>query len=274
MEHSPFARRGGSPRGWPNRRRSTRVDYQTPIILTGHDATGRAFREETRTHTINLHGARIETVHQMLIGMQVGLENPRTGLAGKAVCVRVEDPAPGQAAGFVAVQLVEARNIWGLENPPADWSAGEGTDTDLAGAGARDLSSPAGDPLAIAFDLRFVEFERRSAQAMDSALQLLRDQAEATMRGVLTRFEARLAEIEAASEARLAEGVDRILAEAESSVEALRTEVAGQVAARHDGLALAVESALDSSEAEGGSSSPQPSSRSEAPFNIQPATKK
>jgi len=77
-----------------NRRRSTRVDFVVPVILTGRDASGQPFREETYTSTVNLHGAKIRTRHQVLVGSQLVVENPRNGMSEKAICVHIVEHLP------------------------------------------------------------------------------------------------------------------------------------------------------------------------------------
>ena len=116
---SPFSRHPGGT----NRRRSTRLDLVLPVVLSGRDASGESFREETQTSTVNLHGAKVETSRNILVGMQVSIENPLTGDVEKAVCVRVFEGAPGDRKHFIATQLVRPGNIWGIEDPPEDWSA-------------------------------------------------------------------------------------------------------------------------------------------------------
>ena len=120
MGQIPF-RRSGTADSAASRRRSTRVEFSVPIVLTGRDAAGQPFREETETSTVNLRGCKLRTRHSVLVGMQVGLENPRLGVSGKAICVWVGETPPGETAHDIAVQLLKPGNLWGLENPPDDW---------------------------------------------------------------------------------------------------------------------------------------------------------
>jgi len=101
MGQLPFVRRPGSPDVDSGRRRSTRVEAAVRVVLAGRDASGRPFREETVTSAVNLHGGRLKTRYQVVVGMQVGIENPRTGAAEKAICVGVEEPAPGESVRFI-----------------------------------------------------------------------------------------------------------------------------------------------------------------------------
>jgi hypothetical protein len=91
------------------------------MILSGRDAAGQAFREETETSIVNLHGCRVRTTHQVLVGMLVTLDCPRANLSAKAVCVHVWEDSPGETGHHIAVQLLKPQNLWGLENPLADW---------------------------------------------------------------------------------------------------------------------------------------------------------
>src|SRR5258708_612439 len=56
MIPSPFAKRRSAEELAANQRRSTRVDYVCPVVVSGRDATGQPFRVETETSTVNLHG--------------------------------------------------------------------------------------------------------------------------------------------------------------------------------------------------------------------------
>ena len=247
MGLNPFARRPTSQTSGANRRRSTRVEFATAIILTGRDAAGQPFREETATTTVSLHGARLRTIREILVGMVVGVENPCGGKAEKAVCVRVDKSAPGENAHHIAVQLVHAGNIWGLENPPADWkTAAEApllgrTDSTAHATAASGMPPPVTPPAGDAFsesagapslDSRFAELEQRSAQLLESVIQILRRQAEEIMASVLQEMEARLKAQEAVAEARINGRAEKALADIESSIEAMRRDVAEQLAAR------------------------------------------
>ncbi len=121
MIQHPFAKRRSPQELGPNNRRSTRVDFAAPIVVSGRDARGQVFREETETCTVNLHGCKLKMSHQILVGMVVTLETRHTASPTKAICVHVWDPPQGETLHEVAVQLLRPQNIWGLENPPPDW---------------------------------------------------------------------------------------------------------------------------------------------------------
>jgi hypothetical protein len=258
MGQLPFVRRPGSQEEALGRRRSTRVEVVIPVILTGRDASGQTFREETETTTVNLHGARLKTRHQVLVGMQVGIENFWTGAAEKAICVRVEEPAPGQTAHHIAVQLLNPGNVWGVVNPPADW--GEA----VAGLGGWAAAPPAakvevlprpttapptvvGPPAPAApfdVDVRFAKLEQRLAELMESALQILRKQADEIVGKALQGFQERLAVTAAAGETRFNERVDQAFAELESALKTFRADLEDELTARCEQAVASAERAL------------------------------
>jgi hypothetical protein len=121
MIQHPFAKRLSPQELGPNNRRSTRVEFAAPIVVSGRDARGQVFREETETCTVNLHGCKLKISRQILVGMVVTLETRHAPSPTKAICVHVWDPPQGETLHEVAVQLLRPQNIWGLKNPPPDW---------------------------------------------------------------------------------------------------------------------------------------------------------
>lgn len=242
MGKSPFAIKDLFPSARPSRRRSTRIDFVTPIILIGRDASGQPFREETATSIVNLHGAKIATTHHIMVGMIVSLEIPRTGQGGKAVCVQVLDTPPGQSRHDVAVQLVQPGNMWGVENPPPDWGTVE---AELGGRlpVAESRSKPAvsfvktmtGNAAAAAAagraeaDAQSAELEKRAARLIDSVLEILRIQADAAVRNSVQELEKRVEGLMAAVEPRLRERAEQASEELELTLDTFRTEAMGEV---------------------------------------------
>jgi hypothetical protein len=239
MGSNPFAKRSASQASQSNRRRSTRVDFETPVILSGRDASGRPFREETVTLTVSLHGARVRTAMEILNGMQVTVENSQTGMAEKAVCVRVEAPSPGEATHYVAVQLVRAGNLWGLENPPADWGL------DAVATSTQPVASSANAEYAPISEIPLIEsqavpWEAQSAALAESVLQVLRPQVQALMDKAIQEFEVRMKNVETETSSRLENRGEKILSDVTLMIESLRADLARQLAAQG---AQAVESA-------------------------------
>jgi hypothetical protein len=244
MGQSPFAKR---PAKDPTlgRRRSSRLDFVTPVILTGRDATGQPFHEETETYTVNLHGAKIKTRHSVLVGMQVGLECPRSGMSGKAVCVRIIPSESGEPVNEMAVQLIVPANLWGIENPPEDWifegaagagrseATGRSSGIFFAGTHAGGLveEPPARSPTShdVSATAALDGFEKRVAAILEKAL---------------AGFETRLKTLEAESQARLTQHGEQALEQLEAFAEHCEQRLNDVVQAQREELPAATEETI------------------------------
>ena len=107
-------------------RRSTRLSISIPIVISGVDSYGNDFSEGVRTLVVNKHGGKIATVHSLTLGTEVLIENRALGAAAKAKVVWRDENQPPDDFQYVALQLLEAQNIWGIAFPPEDWSTGLG----------------------------------------------------------------------------------------------------------------------------------------------------
>jgi hypothetical protein len=104
-------------------RRSTRLSISIPVVISGKDADGNSFSESVRTLVVNKHGGKIATTYRLALGTEVSILNPALGVKAKASVVWLgEMTGPGDLH-HVALQLVEAQNIWGIAFPPDDWSS-------------------------------------------------------------------------------------------------------------------------------------------------------
>jgi len=103
-------------------RRSTRLAISIPIVISGVDVDGNDFSEGARTLVVNKHGGKVSTVHHLALGAEVLIENPGLGAEAKAKVVWRDETRSGEELQHVALQLLEAQNIWGIAFPPDDWS--------------------------------------------------------------------------------------------------------------------------------------------------------
>jgi len=250
MGVSPFAKTGSSSPAKANRRRSTRIDYETPVILSGRDASGQTFREQTTTLVVNLHGAKVRTTRQVLVGMLVTVESVRTGKTAKAVCVNTYEPEAGKPFHEIALQCVQPGNLWGVPNPPADWAeveaelGGQGQGPQAARASVipfKPAAAPAPPPplpataLPVApgslvpVEAQLAEFEERAARMMESLLEALRVQTSVTVRDFLAAGEERLTRLASDAETRVRERTGQALTELKANLETLRTEAMGEM---------------------------------------------
>jgi hypothetical protein len=244
MGQSPFAKKGFFPQGRPNRRRSTRIGFVVPIALSGRDASGRPFREETVTLIVNFHGARLSTCHQILVGMMVTVENLRNGQSGKAICVQVYDAVPGEATHDIAVQLVHPGNIWGVENPPADWESvaaelggrafpSEGRATIPVAASQAAPTIPARPPApqvsAEVASAQLAGLEKRAAEIIDGAAQSLRVRSDEVVNDVHRDFHQQLEVMVKGAEQRGVQAMERASVQFGSALETLKGEALAEI---------------------------------------------
>ena len=95
------------------------------MTLTGKDASGKAFKENTRTVIVNKHGAKILTTHQLGLGGELTVENRSLGQVARANVVWLGEKRGPKDPYEFGIQLIEAQNIWGIEFPPDDWQEGQ-----------------------------------------------------------------------------------------------------------------------------------------------------
>jgi phage terminase Nu1 subunit (DNA packaging protein) len=104
------------------------------------NAAGQAFKENTWAISVNKHGGRFATFHQLAVAEQIVIENPLLGRSARARVVRVCGKRRAADPYEVCVELAEAQNVWGVKQPPDDWEkdrqvvAGERGSSTLQGA--------------------------------------------------------------------------------------------------------------------------------------------
>ncbi len=248
MGQSPFARKDLSQQAWLKRRRSTRIDYMTPVVLSGRDASGQPFREETTTLIVNLHGAKVRTGHKVLVGMLVTIESLKTGASGKAICVIAFEPEGAEPDHAIAVQLIQPGNIWGVEDPPPDWATvaaelgGQPLSPQRPGPTPAIPSPPAAPPSSapssvtapapvsrINVDSQLADFEQRAARVIESVLETLRVQSNVMVRESLANYEQRLSALFSEAQGRISQHIEQAAADLGTTVETIRTEAMGEM---------------------------------------------
>jgi hypothetical protein len=218
MGHHPFGQSGLSRKSTVNHRRSTRVNAIVPVIISGRDASARPFRDETQTETINLHGARIQTHRDLLVGMHVTIECPRTGSTAKAICVRTNETVPGSDLQHVSVQLERPGNIWGIENPPDDWAAIEDAQQTVQTASAAQPVNSVAPPTPEISSTQLSQMEEQATQIVDAAAQRLRGLVEELLSSAFDDFQQRLDTALVAAESRVDEHSSESLAQLQSTL--------------------------------------------------------
>jgi PilZ domain len=103
------------------KRRSQRVMLKTPVVMMVRGNDGKMNSEETRTTTVNAHGAMVLLKQKVAVGQLVRLCNSSTG--EEAIC-RVVYVSPHQAEQReVGLDFMEPLpQFWRVSFPPTDWT--------------------------------------------------------------------------------------------------------------------------------------------------------
>ena len=107
-------------------RRSSRLERQIPLLISGHDGVGQEFLERTTVVSLNLHGCRYPSRHECAVGTWVTLQIVGNALGEKGCNMRAQiksvHPPPNPRELFqVGVELEAPGNIWGISPTPLDW---------------------------------------------------------------------------------------------------------------------------------------------------------
>jgi len=93
------------------------------VKISGVDAEGNKFSEETETVAISKFGACLKATRQYAMGQPVSVYTLDRGNTGQFQVVWIgqsRTPEDGQ----IGIEWFDARRFWGIEFPPEDWSAG------------------------------------------------------------------------------------------------------------------------------------------------------
>ena len=106
----------------PERRRTSRIPHQTRVVLSGRDADGFDFAQETETLMVSKHGASLRTSYHLALGQEVSIRTKEKDRVGQFQVVWVGEPGTPDE-GKIGVEWVDARRFWGVEFPPEDWKS-------------------------------------------------------------------------------------------------------------------------------------------------------
>jgi hypothetical protein len=274
MDNRPFSHAATSQEPPSSLRRSTRLEFVTPVFLSGRDATGQRFRELTQTVLVNLHGCKLRTSYHVLVGMLVTLECPKAGTTGKAVCVKVWDAPAGVVGHEIAVQLIRPENLWNVPDPPADWEIVAKTMVAGPAAQAEPPTQAAAPPTPVAppvstatsppspaepspvppaqtsplgtltVDLRLAELEGRSARLLETFLDIMRTEAEEVARTSLEEFRQQVEVLLRDAEDRLRQSIHQSHEASASSLTRLGGDLIEQMTSRNAQLIRSAEETL------------------------------
>ena len=102
------------------RRRRTRIPHRTRIVLSGIDADGFNFAEETETVTVSKSGLSVRTSYLLPLGQELSVRTKDKNRVAQFQVVwtgQVGSPVDGR----VGLEWVEPSRFWGIEFPADDW---------------------------------------------------------------------------------------------------------------------------------------------------------
>lgn len=101
----------------PNRRRAARVAHRARIVLSGDDADGFSFAEETETVTVSKHGLTVRSRYNLALGEELSVKTKEKNRVAQFQVVWVgKEGTPNE--GLVGLEWVEPSRFWGIEFPP------------------------------------------------------------------------------------------------------------------------------------------------------------
>jgi PilZ domain-containing protein len=102
-----------------NRRRSQRVLMKIPVRVSGQNALGSSFEEETQTLAVSAHGALILFSTRVNKGQRLTLSNVQTKAALECVVAHIRQGHDFQ----VGVEfMLPTPTFWHVAFPPRDWT--------------------------------------------------------------------------------------------------------------------------------------------------------
>ena len=108
-------------------RRSTRIERSVPMFISGRDTSGQDFLERTSAVSINLHGCRYPSRHDLQVGSWITLQLGESALIETATPIvraqvrSVHLPQSPRELHHIGVELESPGNIWSIPAPPSDW---------------------------------------------------------------------------------------------------------------------------------------------------------
>jgi hypothetical protein len=130
---------------YAQKRRSTRIDQNVPVVVQGVGAMREPYQEQVSTLSISCHGCTYQSKHEVIQGETVYLDVVPPA-EGSVACSSKGRVKWAQKVGTakervfqIALELEIAGNIWGVPAPPEDWFAPQVPPAGETPAPAREL---------------------------------------------------------------------------------------------------------------------------------------
>lgn len=106
----------------PERRRGGRVPHRARIILSGVDADGFNFAEETETLTVSKQGLSARTSYHLALGQEISVRTKDRNRVAQFEIVWLGGPG-SPSEGRIGMEWVEPCRFWGVEFPAGNWES-------------------------------------------------------------------------------------------------------------------------------------------------------
>jgi hypothetical protein len=107
---------------YSDRRRSQRVLLSVAVGISGTNAGGTAFSEETTTAVVSAHGGLVLLKEAVRQGQRLKVRNLNT--SEETECITVDANAGSNEPHEVGIEFVAAApRFWRIAFPPTDWTA-------------------------------------------------------------------------------------------------------------------------------------------------------
>ena len=107
-----------------NKRRSLRVVIDIPVTVFGQDLDGKIFAEQSKTITVNAHGAIVILETDINRQKPALLMNTKTGAEVQCSIAHRKEIAKGRFE--IGLNFVDPNpRFWGMNFPPEDWNPAE-----------------------------------------------------------------------------------------------------------------------------------------------------
>ncbi|HUU14177.1 MAG TPA: PilZ domain-containing protein [Terriglobia bacterium] len=104
----------------PERRRAGRVPHKARIVLSGTDADGFNFAEETETVTVSKQGLSVRSSYNIALGQELSVRTQDKNRVAQFEVVWVGNKSTPNE-GRIGLEWVEPHRFWSVEFPPEDW---------------------------------------------------------------------------------------------------------------------------------------------------------
>ena len=104
----------------PERRRMTRVAHRARVVLSGMDADGFSFADETETVCVSKSGLSVRTTYNLALGQELSIRTKDKNRVAQFQVVWVGKPGTS-AEGRVGMEWIEPMRFWGIHFPTEDW---------------------------------------------------------------------------------------------------------------------------------------------------------